>query len=81
MLKEAGAGILAIVTGVIGLAIVAVVLSPKAETSSVLSSGGNALSNVISAAVAPVTGNSTNAQTSMSSSNPFAAVFGGNFGI
>lgn len=45
---------LAIVGGIIGLAIVAVIVSPRAQTSSVVTSTGGALSNVITAAVAPV---------------------------
>jgi hypothetical protein len=53
-----GAGMVAIVAGIIGLAIVAVVVSKNAQTSSVLTSGGTALSSIITAAVSPVaTGN------------------------
>jgi hypothetical protein len=41
---------------VIGLAIVAVIVSQKAQTPTVLSAAGAALSSVIQAAVSPVTG-------------------------
>lgn len=51
-----GAGIVAIVAGIIGLAIVAVVVGRNAQTPAVLTSGGTALSNIIAAAVSPVTG-------------------------
>jgi hypothetical protein len=44
---------------IIGLAIVAVLVSQNAQTGNVLTSGGTALSSVIQAAVSPVTGGST----------------------
>ena len=53
-----GAGVVAIVAGIIGLAIVAVVVSKNANTGTILTSGGTALSSIITAAVSPVaTGN------------------------
>jgi hypothetical protein len=52
-----GPGIIAVITGIIGLAIVAVVVSKNAQTSSVIGAGGSALSSVIGAAVSPVSGN------------------------
>lgn len=48
--------LLAIVSGVIGLAIVSVVFSQRAQTGQVISSTGNALANVIQAATNPYTG-------------------------
>jgi len=50
---EAIAGIIA---GLIGVAIVAVLVSKNAQTGSVFTSAGQALSGVITAAVAPVSG-------------------------
>lgn len=47
----------AIVAGLIGLAIVAVIVSQRAQTSAVIGSAGSALSSVIGAAIAPVSGN------------------------
>jgi len=47
-----------IAAGVIGVAILAVLVSNKAQTGNVLASAGGAFSNVLSAATAPVTGNS-----------------------
>lgn len=46
---------LAIVGGVITLAIIAVAVSPNAQTPAVFNSAGGALSNVIKSAVSPVT--------------------------
>ena len=50
---EAIAGIIA---GLIGVAIVAVLVSKNAQTGNVFTSAGQALSGVIGAAVAPVSG-------------------------
>ena len=55
-MHEFGAGIVAVITGIIGLAMVAVILSSKANTQNVISSSGTALSSIIGAAVNPVTG-------------------------
>jgi hypothetical protein len=45
-----------VVALIIGLAVVAVVLSPKAQTSNVIQSGSSGLANLITAATSPVTG-------------------------
>lgn len=66
-----GPGIIAIVTGIIGLAIVAVVVSQNANTSSVIGSAGSALSSVIGAAVSPVSGGSNQFGSAISGA-PFA---------
>jgi PRD1 phage membrane DNA delivery len=50
------ADIMAILTAIVGLAIIAVIVSKQADTSNVLTSGGNAFSNIIKAAVSPVSG-------------------------
>ena len=57
-MEKIGGGILAIVSAVVGLAIVAVIVSKNAQTPTVISSAGSALANVIGAAVSPVTGGS-----------------------
>lgn len=59
-MDKVGAGFVSIVAGIIGLAIVAVLVSKNAQTGSILTSGGSALSSVISAAVQPVSGSSSN---------------------
>ena len=46
----------AILTAIVGLAILAVLVSKNANTSQVITSGGNAFSGGILAAVSPVTG-------------------------
>lgn len=48
-----------IVTAIIGLAIVAVLVSSNAQTGSVITSASQGLSGIIGAAVAPVSGGST----------------------
>jgi len=52
LLKEFGV----IAAGIIGLATIAVLVSRNAQTSQVVTAGGNAFANLINAAVAPVTG-------------------------
>lgn len=46
----------AILTAIIGLAVVAVLVSNHANTGNVLTSGGTAFSNILKAAVSPVSG-------------------------
>ncbi len=53
---ESGRAIVAILSSVIGLSIVAVVLSARSNTAGVLGAAGSALANVIGAATSPVTG-------------------------
>lgn len=50
-----GPGIVAIIAGIIGLAIVAVIVSKNAQTPQVFQGAGSALASVIGAAVQPVT--------------------------
>jgi hypothetical protein len=56
---EGGRAIVAIVSSILGLGVLSVILSQRAATSSVISSAGTALSSVIGAAEAPVTGGSS----------------------
>lgn len=53
-MNNALSAMLAIVGGIIGLATLSVILSPRAQTSNVVMSTGGALSTVIRAAVSPV---------------------------
>ena len=55
-----GPTLVIVVGGIITLAMVAVVVSKNAQTSTVIQGAGTALSSVIGAAVAPVSGSSTN---------------------
>ena len=51
-------GVVTVLTAIIGVAIIAVLVSQNAQTSSVIQAGGNAFSSALSAAEAPVTGSS-----------------------
>lgn len=55
--------LVAVLSAIIGLAIIAVLVSRNAQTSSVISSAGAAFANDLSAAVAPVTGASAQINT------------------
>lgn len=48
--------IITVLTAIIGVAIVAVLVSKNAQTGNVLTAGGNAFSQILGTAVSPVTG-------------------------
>ena len=48
--------VVTVLTAIIGVAIIAVLVSNKAQTGSVLTAGGNAFATDLEAATAPVTG-------------------------
>ena len=54
-MNEAMSGIITIATAVIGVAILAVLVSKNANTAAVIGAGGNAFSNILQSAVSPVT--------------------------
>jgi hypothetical protein len=54
--ERAITGVVAIITAILGVAIVAVILSQKSATSNVISAGGSALSSVLGTALSPVSG-------------------------
>lgn len=58
-MSEGVSAIAGILAAIVGLAIVAVIVSKNANTSSVISAGGTAFSGIISAAVSPVSGTGT----------------------
>jgi hypothetical protein len=60
-MDQIGPTALTIVGSIIGLAMLAVVLSQRAATSTVISSSGTALASVIGAAVAPLGAGASNA--------------------
>ena len=62
--------IAAVLTAVIGLAVIAVILSQKSNTTGVLQSGGSAIATLIQAATGPVTGNYGSANTTGASAVP-----------
>lgn len=49
-------GLITVATAIVGVAIIAVLVSNRAQTGNVITSAGQAFANDISAAVAPVTG-------------------------
>lgn len=51
-----GSAIVSILMAVVGVAIIAVLVSKQAQTATVLNAGGTAISNVLGAALTPVTG-------------------------
>lgn len=53
-MNQIGPGVVTIIGGIIGLAIVAVLVSQQAQTGTILSQAGGSLAKVIGAAVAPV---------------------------
>lgn len=58
-MNQIGPALVTIISSIIGLAIIAVLVSQRAQTGNVLTSGGTALSSVINAAVSPVSGTSS----------------------
>ena len=48
--------VVTVLTAIVGVAIIAVLVSNKAQTGSILTAGGNAFSTSLEAAVSPVTG-------------------------
>lgn len=55
-MKEFTPALTGILLAIVGLAVIAVILSPSANTSNVVNAGGSGFINAIKCAVAPVTG-------------------------
>jgi hypothetical protein len=72
--------IVTIAAGIIGIALVAVLVSQRANTAGVFASLGGAFSNAVSAAVSPVTGNSAAPNVNAGASNFGLTSFGGGLG-
>lgn len=53
-MKDLGSGIITILTAIIGVAILAVVLSKQSQTASVLTAAGSAFNGLIKSAVSPI---------------------------
>ena len=58
MSKDAISGVVTVLLAIVGVAIIALLVSPAAKTAGVLGASGNALSQLICKAVSPVTGSS-----------------------
>ena len=59
--------LITIVTSIVGLAMVAVIVSQRAQTPTVITSAGSALASVIGAAVSPLGGGGNDGATNFSS--------------
>jgi len=70
-----------IAAGVIGVAIVAVLVSQKANTSQVIGATGSAFSNVLSAATGPITGNAATPNVNGPSGNILGSLGGLNMNL
>lgn len=55
-MNELWSGVVTILTAIVGVAILAVIVSKNSNTSGVISAGGSAFAQDIGAAVSPVTG-------------------------
>jgi hypothetical protein len=55
-MTQFGEAIVTIAVAIVGIAILAVLVSPKAQTANVITSAGRAFSSAIGAATGPVTG-------------------------
>lgn len=63
--------VVTVLTAIVGVAIIAVLVSNKAQTGAVIGAGGNAFATALEAAVSPVTGQLPQ------SSSPLGVGFGG----
>lgn len=65
--------ILTIVTAIIGVAVLAVLVSPKATTAKVIQASASGIGNMLGVATAPVTGEKVNINTSYPSDGGMGA--------
>jgi hypothetical protein len=79
MNREVFEPVVTIIAGVIGVAIIAVLVSNRAQTANVFAAAGGAFSNVLSTAVSPVTGNAATPNVNAGgNSNLLSGLTGGN---
>jgi len=67
-MNNAVGAIVTIATAIVGVALLAVLVSKNAQTPQVLTSAGNAFSSAITAAVSPITGGGSSLNTNIGSS-------------
>lgn len=65
---------LTIAAGIIGVAIIAVLVSQRSQTPQVLGAAGSAFANMLSAATAPVTGNAATPNVNGPTSGAFGSI-------
>lgn len=66
--------VVTIATAIVGVAILAVLVSPKARTSDVIQASASGFSNALAVAQSPVTGNRVNIVTSYPRSGGFGGI-------
>lgn len=80
-MNDALSAILAIIGAIITVAIISVIVSPRSQAPQVLQAGGGFLSNVIGAAVNPVSQSGSGVTGNGSPLNSLRNMFGGNGGL
>lgn len=75
-MNQIGPGIITVIGGIIGLAIIAVLVSRNAQTGNVLTAAGQSLAGIIGAAVQPVSNASNLNQFGSTGFNALAQQFG-----
>lgn len=55
-MKEFGTGLVTVILAIIGVAVIAVIVSKNANTTGVVSASGNAFTSALGCALSPVTG-------------------------
>ena len=63
--------VLTIVTAIIGVAVLALLISPKSKTSEVIQAGASGVVNMLATAQSPVTGEKVNIVSAYPNANPF----------
>jgi len=79
-MNNAGQQFAAIAVAIIGVAIIAVLVSRNAQTAGVIQAAGSAFSGILGTALGPVTGQTSGSSSGGASYNPFAPAanqFGG----
>lgn len=80
MPDKIGTAIIAIGTAIIGVAILAVLLSKNSQTSQVVSSVGSAFGNVLAVAISPISGATVTPNLAGSGSSGFGSFTNGSSG-
>lgn len=57
--------IVGVILAIIGVAVIAIIVSPNSNTGSVVGAGGNAFTNAIKCALAPITGGTCASNSSL----------------
>jgi len=76
-MKDIGEGVVTIALAIIGLGIIATLVSKKANTVGVIQASASGLANNIAVAQSPVTGTSLNLSLGYPGGSDFGNIFGG----